>query len=281
MSMVGIIGGSGLDDPRFFENPREVKLDTPYGALSSPLRCGKLDGRDVVLLARHGRHHEIPPSQINNRANIWALREVGCSHILATAACGSLREEIGRGVIVLPDQFIDFTRHRAVTFHDRFEPGAENARHCPMADPFDHELRQIILTAGGHLGIPVRDGGVILTIEGPRFSTRAESRMFRVWGADLINMTVAPEAILANELGLPYAVIAVVTDFDSWREGEPPLRVDELLSVFGDNVGRVTRLILDAAPGIADTETLNTEHCRVIPSENAGCATPTSRLRQG
>jgi 5'-methylthioadenosine phosphorylase len=254
MSVVGIIGGSGLDDPDFLGSSCDVDLDTPYGAPSSPLRRGTLHGREVVSISRHGRRHEIPPSQVNNRANIWALREAGCTHIVATAACGSLRDEIGRGAMVVPDQFIDFTRHRIVTFHDTFEPGVENACHCPMADPFDSGLRRVLLASGRGLALPVRDGGVILTIEGPRFSTRAESRMFRMWGADVINMTVAPEAILANELGLAYAVIAVVTDFDSWREDEPPLRVDALLAVFRENVDHLTRLILNAVPGIADTQ---------------------------
>jgi len=251
MSAIGIIGGSGLDDPRFLESPQDVAMDTPYGPPSSALRRGVLRGRDVVLLSRHGRRHTIPPSQVNNRANVWALRELGCARILATAACGSLRAEIGRGAILVPDQFIDFTRHRVVTFHDAFSPGIENACHCPMADPFDEGLRQTILASGQRLGFPVIDSGTILTIEGPRFSTRAESRMFRCWGADVINMTVAPEAILANELGLGYAVIAVVTDFDSWREDEPPLRVEDLLAVFSENVHHLTQLILDTVPGVA------------------------------
>lgn len=254
MSAIGIIGGSGLEDPQFLEASQEIDLETPYGAPSSSLLRGILRGREVVLLSRHGRQHTIPPSQVNNRANIWALKELGCTRILATAACGSLREEIGRGIIVIPDQFIDFTRHRAVSFYDKFEPGMENIKHCPMADPFDIGMRRILLASARHLELCTRDGGVILTIEGPRFSTRAESRMFRVWGADVINMTVAPEAILANELDLGYAVIAVVTDFDSWREDEPPLRVEELLAVFRENVDRVTQLILDAIPGIADRE---------------------------
>lgn len=254
MSAIGIIGGSGLEDPQLLESPREIVLDTPYGAPSSSLLCGVLRGREVVLLSRHGRQHTIPPSQVNNRANIWALKELGCARILTTAACGSLREEIGRGALVIPDQFIDFTRHRIVTFYDKFEPGMENLKHCPMADPFDRDMRRALLASARNLDLSVHAGGVVLTIEGPRFSTRAESRMFRVWGADVINMTVAPEAILANELGLGYAVIAVVTDFDSWREDEPPLRVEELLAVFSENVDRVTQLILDAVPGIADLE---------------------------
>ncbi len=252
MGALGMIGGSGLANSTFFESPEEVTVVTPYGATSSPLQRGLLKGQEVVLLSRHGRQHTIPPSQVNNRANLWALQSLGCDRLLTTAACGSLREEIGRGCIVVPDQFIDFTRQRPVTFHESFPPGIENARHAPMADPFNTGLRRHLLAAGRQLKLDVRDGGTILTIEGPRFSTRAESRMYRAWGADLVNMTIAPEAILANELGLAYAVVAVVTDFDSWKEDEPPLRVEDLVRVFKENVHNVTELILAAIPHLAN-----------------------------
>ena len=250
MSALGIIGGSGLADSKFFESPEELTVDTPYGATSSPLQRGRLKGQEVVLLSRHGRQHTIPPSQVNNRANLWALQHLGCDRVLTTAACGSLRAEIGRGAIVVPDQFIDFTRHRPVTFHESFPPGIENAKHAAMADPFAADLRRVLIEAGRGLGLDVRDGGTILTIEGPRFSTRAESRMFRAWGADLVNMTIAPEAALANELGLAYAVVAVVTDFDSWKDDEPPLRVEDLVRVFMDNVHNVTELLLAAVANV-------------------------------
>jgi 5'-methylthioadenosine phosphorylase len=242
---IGIIGGSGLDDPRFLSDATELRVQTPYGEPSSPLKRGIIDGREVVLLSRHGRQHTIPPSMVNNRANIHALKAQGCATVIATAACGSLQEKMGRGDVVIVDQFIDFTRHRAVTFHDAFEPGIQNSRHTPMADPFDARLRAVLVKSCSDLSIPVHDGGTILTIEGPRFSTRAESRMFRAWGADLVNMTVAPEAILANEAGLNYAVVAVVTDFDCWKTDEPPLRVEDLVAVFTANVEKVTRLLLE------------------------------------
>jgi 5'-methylthioadenosine phosphorylase len=248
MSALGIIGGSGLADSKFFECPEELTVETPYGATSSTLHCGRLKGQEVVLLSRHGRQHTIPPSQVNNRANLWALQHLGCDRVLTTAACGSLRAEIGRGAIVVPDQFIDFTRQRPVTFHESFPPGIENAKHAPMADPFKGDLRRHLLAAGQSLGLDVRDGGTILTIEGPRFSTRAESRMFRAWGADLVNMTIAPEAALANELGLAYAVVALVTDFDSWKEDEPPLLVQDLVNIFRANVEHVTALLLATVP---------------------------------
>lgn len=244
MATLGIIGGSGLDDPQFLTDARDESIATPYGETSASFRCGKIGNTDVVILGRHGRQHTIPPTFINNRANIWALKELGCEGVIATAACGSLREEMDRGHMVVVDQFIDMTKSRATTFHESFEPGIENAHHAPMADPFDEKLRQRILKTAGDLDLHVHDGGTILTIEGNRFSTRAESRMFRQWGADLVNMTVAPEVILANEIGLPYAAIAVVTDFDSWKTDEPPLVVEDLIKVFIANVDKLTRLLV-------------------------------------
>ncbi len=248
MKKLGIIGGSGLDDPQFMKSARDVQVDTPYGSPSSPFLCGELEGREVAMLARHGRQHTIPPTQINSRANLWAFQELGCERVVATAACGSLRENLSPGDMVVPDQFIDFTRHRPITFHEKFSPGIENARHTAMAEPFDETMRRHLIASGRELLLPLSESGVILTIEGPRFSTRAESRMFRNWGADLINMTVAPEAILANELELPYSVVAVVTDYDSWKDDSPPLRIEDLMRVFGENVDKLTRLLLKTIP---------------------------------
>ncbi len=241
MKRLGIIGGSGLEDPAFFEKEKEVEVTTPWGAPSSPLVSGHLGSTAVVLLSRHGRRHTIPPTQVNNRANIHALKEAGCTHILATTACGSLREEIGRGDLVIPDQFIDFTRHRINTFYDAFEPG--DMKHTPMADPFDREMRERLYAAARKLGFRCHPSGTLITIEGPRFSTRAESKMFRLWGADIINMSVAPEVALANEAGIPYAVIAMSTDYDSWRDDEEPVRWEEVLKVFRENVEKVMNLI--------------------------------------
>jgi 5'-methylthioadenosine phosphorylase len=247
---IGIIGGTGLDDPQLLESAESQSIQTPYGNPSSPILCGTLAGRPVAMLSRHGREHTIPPTQVNNRANIYALKELGCQQIVVTAACGSLRAEMDRGHFVIPDQFIDFTRHRALTFFEAFEPGVMNARHAPMADPFDGPMRATLVAEAHTLSFPVHDGGTILTIEGNRFSTRAESNMFRAWGADLVNMTVAPECILANELGLRYAAIAVVTDFDCWKTDEPPLRVEDLVRVFKSNVARLSQLLLAALPSL-------------------------------
>jgi 5'-methylthioadenosine phosphorylase len=248
MIKIGIIGGSGLENPDILKSPEEKQIVTPYGAPSSPLLQGSLNGKEIVILSRHGRQHTIPPSEVNNRANIFALKEIGCTHIISSTACGSLREEIKRGDLVIPDQFIDFTRHRPVTFFDKFEAG--KMKHTPMADPFDNNLRNLIIAASIKIGISVHERGTLLTIEGPRFSTRAESKMFRIWGADIINMSVAPEVILANEIGLPYAAIAMSTDYDSWKEDELPVSWEEVLVVFNKNVNKVIELLIEVISGI-------------------------------
>jgi 5'-methylthioadenosine phosphorylase len=248
MTKIAIIGGSGLEDPDILRSPGEKQIETPYGKPSSPLIFGRIDNTEVVILSRHGKGHTIPPTQVNNRANIYALKEAGCSHILSTTACGSLREEIRRGDIVIPDQFIDFTRHRDVTFFEKFEPGKMN--HSQMADPFDKFLREVLITTARKIEIEIHEKGTLLTIEGPRFSTRAESRMFRIWGADLINMSVAPEVILANELKIPYACIAMSTDYDCWKEDEAPVSWEEVIAVFNLNISRVLTLILETIPEI-------------------------------
>lgn len=248
MTKTGIIGGSGLENPDLLKNAEEIIFETPYGNPSSTLISGKIGDKNIVLLSRHGRQHTIPPSQVNNRANIHAMKQAGCTHIIATTACGSLREEIGRGDLVVPDQFIDFTRHRNISFFDAFEPG--EMKHTPMADPFDFKLRNLIISSADSLGLRVHSKGTVITIEGPRFSTRAESRMFRMWGADIINMSVAPEAILANEIGIPYAAIAMSTDYDCWKEDEVPVSWEEVIAVFNRNVGNVMKLLLKVIDGI-------------------------------
>jgi 5'-methylthioadenosine phosphorylase len=241
MARIGIIGGSGLDDPDILKNAEEMEVDTPYGKPSSPLKTGQIEGKEVVLLARHGRQHTIPPTQVNYRANVWSLKEAGCSHILATTAVGSLREEIGRGDLVVLDQFIDFTRLRALSFYDEFEPG--NAVHTPMATPYSEELRKRLIASAKRLELSHHETGTVITIEGPRFSTKAESHMFRSWGADVINMTIAPETILANEAGIPYAAVAMSTDYDCWKEEEEPVSWEEIVRVFTANAQKVTRLL--------------------------------------
>ncbi|MBU2647562.1 S-methyl-5'-thioadenosine phosphorylase [bacterium] len=247
MTKIGIIGGSGLDDPGILKDATELTVTTPYGSPTSPLTIGRLDGVETVILARHGRQHQYSPTEVNSRANIQALKDQSVSHIIATTACGSLREEIDRGHFVILDQFIDFTRHRLTTFHDSF---ADGAGHTAMAEPFDPDLRRILFQTARELKLPVHENGTVVTIEGPRFSTKAESRMFRLWGADVINMSIAPEAALANEAGIPYAAIAMSTDYDCWKEDEAPVSWDEILTVFNENADKVRKLLIQTIPRI-------------------------------
>ncbi len=249
MAKIGIIGGSGLDDPELLQNAQDVEVDTPYGTPSSPLRIGTIVGVPVVLLARHGRRHTVPPTHVNYRANVDALKSADCSHIIATTAVGSLREEIKRGDLVIVDQFIDFTRHRNITFHDTFEPG--NAAHTAMHEPFSDEIRSAMIASAENLEVPFHEQGTVVTIEGPRFSTRAESRMYRAWGADIVNMSIAPEAALANEAGIPYGAAAMSTDYDSWKEDEEPVTWSMILDIFSRNVEKMTSLLVDTIPRLA------------------------------
>jgi len=239
---IAIIGGSGFENPEILKNPGAIEVETPFGKPSSTFKTGNIGSVEVVLLSRHGRDHSIPPTQVNNRANIWAIKKLDCTHILATTACGSLREEIKRGDLVILDQFIDFTRFRKVTFFEEFEKGKLN--HTPMADPFNADLRGKLIEKASELKLNYHRAGTVVTIEGPRFSTRAESKMFRMWGADVINMSVAPECILANEMQIPYAAIALSTDYDCWKNDEEPVTWEEVLKVFNQNVENVIQLIV-------------------------------------
>lgn len=248
MTKIGIIGGSGLDNPDILQDAKDFTVETQYGAPSAPLKQGTIAGKDVVILARHGREHTIPPTFVNYRANIQALKDAGCDMIIATTACGSLREEIDRGHLVILDQFIDFTRRRPVSFYEEFEP--HGAVHTGMADPFDENLRGLLNAACKKLAIEYHDKGTVVTIEGSRFSTRAESNMYRMWGADVINMSVAPECILANEAGIPYAAVAMSTDYDCWKTDEAPVTWDEILEVFKGNVEKVVSLITETIKNI-------------------------------
>ncbi len=241
MVKLGIIGGSGLENPAILQEPQIIDVDTRYGKPSSSLMSGKIKGVETVILARHGSKHQYSPTQINNRANIMAMKEAGVTHIIATTACGSLRQEIDRGHLVVLDQFIDFTKFRQNTFYDSFETGAH---HTAMARPFSEELRRRLLASAQALHLTVHARGCVVTIEGPRFSTVAESKMFRLWGADVINMSTAPEVMLANEAGIAYAAIAMSTDYDCWKEDEAPVTWDEILTVFQKNADNVTGLLV-------------------------------------
>ncbi len=235
---IGIIGGSGLDDPKILKNPSKKRVKTPYGSPASPLTLGKIGKTSVVILSRHGVKHSVPPTHIPFHANIWALKNEGCSHILATTACGSLREKIKPGDIVFPDQFIDFTKLRSLTFF------SDKVIHTPMADPFDLKLRKKLVKHASSLKLDHHPKGTLITIEGPRFSTRAESHLFRSWRADLVNMTTVPEVTLANEISIPYQSIAMSTDYDCWKKDEEPVTFEMILKQMSQNASKVKELLI-------------------------------------
>ena len=242
MIKIGIIGGSGLEDPQILNNVHEEEVSTPYGKPTSVLKHGMINEKEVILISRHGKHHEYSPTEVNYRANLYALKEAGVTHILATTACGSLKEEIGRGHFVVLDQFIDFTKHRINTYAEKFASGIV---HVAMATPFDETLRGLFFAAARQLNFPVHPKGTVVTIEGPRFSTKAESKMFQLWGADVINMSVATEASLANELQIPYAAIAMSTDYDCWKEDEAPVSWEAVLKIFQQNADNVKKILIE------------------------------------
>jgi 5'-methylthioadenosine phosphorylase len=245
---VGIIGGSGMDDPQMMKDKREKTVKTPYGKPSSQLTAGKINGVETVILARHGRDHSIYPTGVNYRANIHALKKEGCTHILATTAVGSLREKIRPGDLVFVDQFIDFTKHRPLTFHE------ERVVHTPMSEPFCGNLRKLLVSAAKGLKLKHHAAGTVVTIEGPRFSTKAESHMFRKLGADVINMSTVPEVILAREAGICYQTIAMSTDYDCWKEGEEPVTWEMIMTTMTRNAENVKKLLLKTITMIKETE---------------------------
>jgi len=245
MVKVGVIGGSGLDDPQILKQAVVKEVVNRFGQPSSNLTCGEINGTPVVILSRHGKDHNIMPTKINNLANIQALKEEGCTHILAATAVGSLREEIKPGNLVFPSQFIDFTRHRNLTFF------SESVVHTPMSDPYDKVLTDILCAACDELGYKYNRDVTVITIEGPRFSTRAESHMFRAWGADIINMSTCPEVVLARELGIAYQTIAMSTDYDCWKEGEAPVTYEMVMARMKENADKVKTLLIKVIPKIS------------------------------
>lgn len=245
MVKIGIIGGSGLDDPDILKDAKEVEATTEFGTPSSTLTTGEISGVPVVILARHGKTHNIAPTQVNFRANIQALKDAGCTHILAATAVGSLREEIAPGDLVFPDQTIDFTKQRKMTFHDK-----DKVVHTPMSEPFNNDLRTLLGKTADELGFKNHKKGTVVTVEGPRFSTKAESFMFRQWGCDIINMSTCPEVFLANEAGIPYASTAMSTDYDCWKDDEEPVTFEMVLATMKANAEKVTKLFIAAIPKI-------------------------------
>lgn len=237
----GVIGGSGLYGMSTLTDVSEHDINTPFGKPSAPLISGKLAGQPVVFLARHGIGHAITPTEVNYRANIHALKQMGVHRIVSVSACGSLREKIAPGHIVVPDQLVDFTRDRQRSFF-----GDGLVAHITAADPFCEDLGGQLLTALEPGETTVHAGGTFITIEGPRFSTRAESHLYRQWNMSIIGMTTSPEAFLAREAEMCYAVMAHVTDYDVWHTSEAPVTVEMVMRILDKNTagaqGALTRL---------------------------------------
>ncbi len=245
MTKIGIIGGSGLEDPRILKNAKEISVKTRFGRPSSSLTTGKINGVDVILLSRHGKKHSINPTNVNYRANVMALKDIGCTHIIATTACGSLREKIKPGHLVFCDQFIDRTTKRHSTFYDE-----DKVCHIPMAEPFCSKLRNLLAEAASEMKIQHHKKGTVITIEGPRFSTKAESHLFRQWKADVINMSTVPEVVLAREAGICYAIVAMSTDYDVWKEHEEVVSIGMILQIMKQNAENVKKLLIATIPKI-------------------------------
>ncbi len=240
---IGIFGGSGFYS--FLEDASEVDLDTPYGKPSAPIVIGGVEGERVAFLPRHGRNHELPPHRIPFRANVWAMREVGVRRIVGPCASGALDRTLKLGEFVVCDQFVDRTSGRADTFYD----GPETT-HVSAADSFCPGLRRLLVETASELGIPVRDGGTVVVVQGPRFSTRAESRWFQATGWEAINMTAYPECHLARELELCYATIAMVTDYDAGVEGEEAVSAEQVFRALNENNARLRELLFAVIPKI-------------------------------
>ncbi len=243
---IGVLGGSGLYAIDGLENVTEQTLSTPFGAPSDAFICGQLQGLDMVFLPRHARGHRLTPSEINYRANIWGLKALGVTHVVAVSAVGSMREDIEPGDFVLIDQFIDRTRHRKDTF---FGDGV--VAHVMFSDPVCESLRQVLLQASSQSGTKVHDGGTYLCMEGPQFSTRAESLLYRTWGVDVIGMTNLTEAKLAREAEMCYATLAMATDYDCWHTGHDDVTVEAIVAVMQANVARARQVVQDVAPHIS------------------------------
>ena len=241
---IGIFGGSGFYS--FAENLEEVEFDTPFGPPSAPVTVGEIAGRRIAFLPRHGRDHEFPPAAVPARANLWAMRMLGVRHVIGPCAAGSLSTAIQPGDFVVLDQLVDRTWGRPDTYYDRGGP-----HHVSYADPYCPQLAPLVVAAGERIGITMHAAGTVVVIPGPRFSTRAESHRYHREGIDVINMTQYPEAYLARELGMHYAGIALVTDYDTGIDDDPtiaPVTQDEVFAFFEDNLHKVHDLLVDLLP---------------------------------
>jgi len=242
MPRIGVIGGSGIYG--IFEPMESLKVHTPYGVPSDDVQIGKLGDIEIAFIPRHGRGHRIPPHRVNYRANIYALKSLGVERIVAVSAVGSLREDYRPGDIVIVDQYIDFTKKRDYTFYD-----GPKVVHISTADPFCPELREIFINVCKEQGIECKESGTYVCIEGPRFSTRAESKMFRQF-ADIIGMTLVPEVQLAREMEMCYVTIATITDYDVWAE--KPVSTEEVIKVMKENEEKVKKILRVGIPRIPE-----------------------------
>lgn len=242
--VVGVIGGSGVYEIDGLEDVKEVRVTTPFGDPSDAYVTGVRDGVSMVFLPRHGRGHLVCPTTVNYRANLWGMKELGVDRIISVSAVGSMREDIHPGDFVVVDQFIDRTRHRPDTFFG--EPGL--AVHVMFADPTCDSLRQSLLAGIGEIGVKVHDGGTYLNMEGPQFSTRAESHLYRSWGVDVIGMTNLTEAKLAREAEICFATVAMVTDYDCWHEEHDDVSVEGILEIVGRNAASARRMVPATLP---------------------------------
>lgn len=242
---IGLLGGSGLYEIEGLKDVREIRVKTPFGSPSDAVILGTLEGSAVAFLSRHGRGHRLNPSEINYRANIYALKSLGVSRVISVSAVGSMKEAIRPGEIVFPDQFIDLTKRRASTF---FEGGM--VAHVAFGQPICPSLAGALAAAGSQIGASFHRGGTYLCMEGPQFSTKAESRLYRQWGVDVIGMTNMPEAKLAREAELCYATIALVTDYDCWHDTEEAVTVDAILATLHQNVALAKRMVRVLAPAL-------------------------------
>jgi 5'-methylthioadenosine phosphorylase len=250
MNRIGIIGGSGLYDVAGLATTSEVSLATPYGDPSDEYLVGELSGIPVAFLARHGRKHVLLPTELNYRANIWGFKTLGCDALISASACGSMKEHIHPGDLVLPDQFIDRTTRRVSTF---FGDGC--VAHVSLAHPICPHLLETLDRAGRDLGIKVHSGGVYLGIEGPQFSTRAESLLYRSWGVDVIGMTNIQEARLCREAEMCYSTMAFATDYDCWNEDEQAVTVQAVIEVLSKNADAANRLLTAAVKDVKESRT--------------------------
>jgi 5'-methylthioadenosine phosphorylase len=269
--VLAIIGGSGLYKMSGLEDTQEFDLETPFGKPSAPVAVGSLEGRQVAFLARHGIGHHISPSEINYRANIYALKSLGVERIVSVSACGSLRDDYAPGEIVIPHQLFDFTRNRTRTF---FEGGL--VAHISVADPFCPNLSEQVFASAQETAGTIHRGGTFITIEGPRFSTRAESNVFRGWGMALVGMTTSPEAFLAREAEMCYAVMAHVTDYDVWHISEEPVTVERVIQIINQNTETAQEAIRNLARDLDQERTCDCQDAlsdalitdpKVVPEE--------------